>query len=718
MNIVKLSRRDFVKISSVATAGLVLGYSANGQRPTANAFDLGTFVQIGTDGIVTVWVTKSEMGQGVRTSLPILVAEELDADLKSVRIRQAHFDRKFGRQGTGGSSSMRTMWKPLRTAGATARAMLVTAAATKLGVDAAQLTVANGVITHGKDKLAFADVAEAASKLEVPKDVKLKDPAAFKLIGKKAIRFDDRNVVTGKAQYGIDVRVPGMLYAAVARSPVFGGKVASFDATKAKATRGVKDVVKIDAVETDLPWNGVAVVADSTWVALQGRNALAITWDEGAHANETTAQLHKRMEGGLASAKTIHNAGDVDAALGSAAKKIEATYEVPYLAHAAMEPMNATVHVKADSAEIWAPTQFPDWAASATASLLKLKPEQIKVNVTLLGGAFGRRANPDPILEAAQISKAVGAPVHVQWTREDDMQHDFYRPASMHRISAGLDANGDVIAWHHRIAAPAISAYYEPASKTPHDSEIEAAEVAHAFPNFRIDFALADSGVPRGWWRSVEHSINGFVFNSMLDELAHAAGRDVIDLHLSLLPKGRRVEKEGNAKDYPLEIDRMRKVIEFVREKSGWGSPLPQHVARGFGAHYSFLSHAAQVAEVSVGKDGTVHVHRIVCAIDCGIPVNPDGIRAQIEGGILYGLTAALGGEITIDKGRVQQSNFHDYPLIRISEVPKIEVHIVPSTALPTGSGEPGLPPTAGAVANAIFAATGKRLRRLPFGDT
>ncbi len=721
MAIFKISRRDFVKISSAASAGLVLGVTAAAapkSKASKATHDLGTFVQVDPDGIVTIWVPKSDMGQGVRTALPMMVAEELDADWRNVRIRQAHFDKKFGRMGTGGSSSIRTMWTPMRQAGATARAMLVSAAAAKLAVDPAGLSVSNGVVIHltSGRQLSFGELAADAATLSVPAEVKLKDPAAFRIVGRKTDRLDNRDIATGKATYGIDVNVPGMLYAVVVRAPAFGGKVASFDATKAKAIAGVKHVVKIDAIGTDLPWNGIGVVATSTWAAMKGRDALQVKWDAGDAASESSESLHAAMAAAIESAKAIRAVGNVDEALASAARKVEATYELPFLAHATMEPMNATASVTAEGAEVWAPTQFADWIHGSVAGALKLKPEQVKVNVTMLGGGFGRRANPDFALEAALLSKAAGAPVKVIWTREDDMRHDYYRPASYHQVSGALDADGKILAWRHRIAAPPIGTYYNPKTDKPHESETGGIDdLPFAIPNIRVDFATVASVVPRGWWRSVEHSINAFVINSFVDELAHAAGKDPIELHLALLPAGLKIEGEGAAKDYPFESDRMRRVIELVRDKSGWGKPLAAGRGRGFAEQWSFLSYAAHVAEVSTNADGSIKLERVVACIDCGTPVNPDGIVAQIEGGIIYGLTAAMGGAITIDKGAVKQGNFDDYPLLRIGAVPKIEVHIVPSTAAPTGTGEPGLPPAAPAVANAIFAATGKRLRKLPF---
>ena len=716
----KVSRRDFVRITSIASAGLVLGVALEAKttprkKSPAKPHDLGTFVQVDDDGIVTVWVSKSEMGQGVRTTLPMIVAEEMDADWKNVRVRQAHFDKKFGRMGTGGSGSTRSMYQPLRQAGATARAMLLTAAATRLALPVESLTVSDGVIAHAASgkKLTFGEVALDAGNLDVPKDVKVKDAKTFKIVGKKIDRIDNADIVTGKAAYGIDVRVPGMLYAVVKRSPVFGGKVISVDDTKAKAVPGVRKIVKIDAMGTQLPWSGVGVIATSTWAAMQGRDALDVKFASGTEkSDELRQQLQAAVRGPM---KRLIDIGNVDSATISAAQRVDATYELPYLAHATMEPLNATASVTPDGVEIWAPTQFPNWANSAVAKALGLAPEKVNVNVTLLGGGFGRKANPDFVLEAVLLSKEAGAPVHLQWTREDDMQHDFYRPASHHRVVGALDPDGHLIAWAHRFAAPSIETYMDPKTEKPHESEWGGFdELPFAVPNLRVEFMPVASVVPRGWWRSVEYSINGFVFNSFLDEVAHAAGKDPIEYQLALLPAGRTIE--GPDKDYPFVVDRLRRVIEIARDKSGWGkTQLGEGRGRGFAAQRSFLSYAAQVAEVTIGSDNTIKVDRIVAVIDCGTPVNPDGIAAQVEGGIAYGLTAALHGEITTAGGAVQQSNFHDYPLLRMHEMPKVEVYIVPSTAPPTGTGEPSLPPTAPAVANAIFAATGKRLRKLPF---
>jgi isoquinoline 1-oxidoreductase beta subunit len=544
----------------------------------------------------------------------------------------------------------------------------------------------------------------------VPKDVKLKEPSKFTIIGKKANRLDNPDLLRGHSQYGIDVRVPGMLYAVVLRSPVFGGKVASVDDSKAKQVKGVKHVVRLDPQGTDMPWAGVGVIADSTWAAMKGRDALVVTWDEGAAKSESTESQSAEMRDLVTKeGKRVRNEGDVDAALAAAAKKLDATYEVPYLAHATMEPMNATASWTADGLELWLPTQFADWNSVAAVKSVGMKFTQVKTHVTLLGGGFGRRAFPDSAVEATLLSKAAGAPVHVQWTREDDMSHDFYRPASVHRIAAGLDANGKLTAYHHRMSSAGINAYM---GGEPHESETGGIDdLPHDIPNLRLEYAAAKSSVPRGWWRSVENSGNAFVVESFFDELAHAAGRDPIEFHLAMLSPGKVIEeKDANMKPFAFKSDRMRRVIETVRDKSGW-----RKKNQGFAAWWSFVSYTAQVAEVSVDKDGTPRVHRIVAAIDCGQPVNPDGIAQQVEGAIVYGLSAALKEAITIKGGAVQESNFHDFQLLRIDEMPVVEVHIIPSTEPPSGTGEPGLPPTAPAVANAIFAATGKRLRTLPF---
>jgi len=539
--------------------------------------------------------------------------------------------------------------------------------------------------------------------------VPLKDASKFMLIGKSPRRVDNHDVVTGNATFGIDVRVPGMLYAAIARSPVFDGKVVSVDDAKAKQVAGVKQIVRIDAVSKDMPWNGVAVIATSTWAAIQGRNALDVKWE---NANESTASLRKAMSDAIDGSNLIRyrNEGDVDKVV--CAKKVEATYEVATLAHATLEPQNATANVTDGGAEIWAPTQFPNKVANAVATALKIKPEQVKVNITLIGGGFGRRICADYAVEAALLSKAVGAPIHVQWTREDDMTHDYYRPPTLNKFTGVLDADNKLVAYTHRLAGPAIRGWWRSYEASGLEDSINGglSDLMLMIPNMRFEYAPVKSSLPLGWLRSVEEGANVFVTQSFLDELAHAAGRDPIEFQLELY--GKRTVPSQDPNDTPYDSDRMRRVIELAREKSGWGKPLPAGRGRGFAAQY-YNSYTAEVAEVTV-KNGEVHVDRVTCAIDCGTAVNPDGVAAQVEGGIVFALSA-MNAEITLDNGRVQQTNFHEYPLVRMSEAPHVDVILVPSSAKPSGVGEPPVPPLMPAVANAIFAATGKRVRNLPF---
>jgi isoquinoline 1-oxidoreductase beta subunit len=715
----KVSRRDFLVIVPTAGAGLVLGVRL-AAAAGAGADEAGTagsaagtlapnaFLQVDATGEVTIWASKSEMGQGVRTALPMIVAEELDADWSRVRVEQAWADAKFGDQDTGGSGSVRTRYEPMRKAGAAARAMLVAAAAKSWKVPPETCRAEKGRVIHSPSGrgIPFGELAVRAAALPVPQDVALKDPKDFKIIGKTLPRTDTPSKVDGSAVYGIDVKVPGMLYAVVSRCPVFGGKMKSFDGTKAKASQGVKAVVPIS--------NGVAVVADSTWHALKGREALTVEWNEGPGAAESTESLGRLMAD-LAGkpGKAVRSDGDAAAALEKAAKRIEAVYELPFQAHATMEPQNATASFQKDRCEVWAPFQTPSWALEDIARATGLPQSAITLRITHLGGGFGRRINPDYAVEAVEISKAVGAPVKTTWTRTEDLQHDFYRPASRHSMAGGLDAAGRPVTWRHLIVSTAIQTYYEPNAKSPEDGETGGADdLPYAIPNVRVEYAAAKSVVPRGYWRSVENSFNAFAVECFLDELAAAASKDPCRLRLDLLSGGRKVRSAGG--HLVLETARLRACIELAAEKSGWGTPLPKGRARGIAAHFSYQSYCAQVAEVSVDGPGNVRVHRVVSAVDCGRAINPGIIAAQMEGGVVFGLTASLKSGITIDKGRVTQSNFDDYEMLRIDEMPKVETYIVPSSEPPTGVGEPGVPVVAPSIFNAIFAATGKRIRSLP----
>ncbi len=707
-SIVNTSRRDFLKTSAAGTTGLVIGFYLRGNSdaalaasPAAGPFAPNAWIRVATDDTVTLLIGQSEMGQGVVTSLSMLLAEELEADWKKIRTEFAPADPAYnnpliGMQATGGSTSVRGAWQPLRKAGAAARALLITAAAETWGVDRATCRAENGVVIHSPSarRLTYGGLVEKAAGLPVPKDVPLKDPKDFRLVGKRTLRLDTPEKVDGRARFGIDVRLPGMLHAVVARCPVFGGKVASFDAGKVKTVRGVHQVVPITS--------GIAVVANSTWAAMEGRRALQITWDEGPNAaldSDGISKLYAERAGqaGVVARKE----GDAAAGLSGAAKKLEAVYEVPFLAHATMEPMNCTAHVRGDACEVWVPTQFQTISRSLAAKITGLPLSSVQVHTTFLGGGFGRRWELDFVAEAVELSKAMGAPVQVIWSREDDMQHDFYRPATYNRLAAGLDAQGFPVAWTHRIVGPSIMSRVFPdfvKNGLDRSSVDGAADLPYALPNILVDYVLTQTPVPVGFWRSVGNSQNSFISECFFDELAVAGGKDPYELRRRLLNKS------------PRHLG----VLELAATKAGWGTPLPPGRHRGIAVVSSFGSYIAQVAEVSVAKGGAVRVHRVVCAVDCGSVVNPDTIEAQMESGIVFGLTAALKGAITIGNGRVQQSNFHDYEMLRIHEMPVVEVHIVPSKEAPGGIGEPGTPPIAPAVANAVFAATGKRIRRLP----
>ena len=705
-----VSRRDFLKTSAVAGGGLLIGfYLPAGNRLAAQQssgpFAPNAFIRIGTDDWVTVIVNHSEMGQGVYTALPMLVAEELDADWSKVRAESAPVDpaynhTAFGIQMTGGSTSTWSEYDRLRKAGATARAMLVAAAAATWSVDPSTLRTQNGFVIHDatKRRLSYGHLVDKASTMTAPQNVVLKDSKDFKLIGKATRRLDTPEKVNGKGMFGLDVSVPNMLIAVVARPPVFGGKVQSFNSDKAKAVTGVRHVVQID--------RGVAVVADGFWPAKLGREALEVVWDEGSLSGlESPAQRDQYAELAKASGAVAKKEGDAAGAIAQATTKLEAAYEVPYLAHAPMEPLNCVADVRDDSCEVWTGTQFQTMEQVVAARAAGLKPQQVRIHTMLLGGGFGRRAVVDChfVQEAVQVSKAVKAPVKVIWTREDDIRGGYYRPAAYHSLSAALGADGKPVAWQQRIVSQSFmtgTPFEAFAVKDGVDSTaVEGAnDMPYQIPNLRVEWKQAPGGVPTLWWRSVGHSHTAFAIESFLDELAHAAGKDPYEYRRSLLP----------------EKSRHRAALELAAQKAGWGTALPAGRSRGIAVHDSFGSYVAHVAEVSVSKAGEVKVHRVVCAIDCGPTVNPDTIRAQMEGAVVFGLTAALYGQITFDKGRVQQRNFHDYQMLRMNEMPVVEVHIVPSNEKMGGVGEPGVPPVAPAVCNAIFAATGKRIRRLP----
>ncbi len=705
--IVKLTRREFLKTGAVAGGGLILGFClplGGCRREMAETFAPNAFIRVGRDGAVTFMVNHSEMGQGVYTSLPMLIAEELECDWRKVTVEAAPVDPAYNHtamsiQMTGGSSSVRSEWERLSKAGATAREMLVAAAAMTWKVDPSSCRAENGKVVHKSGRsLSYGELVDTAAKMPVPKEVRLKNPDMYKIVGKPLHRLDSPAKVNGEAQFGLDVKLPGMLTALVARPPVFGGRVKNFNADKAKAVPGVREVVQVPS--------GVAVIADGFWAAKKGREALEIVWDDGEGARLSTAGMREEYAKLAATPGAVaRKEGYPEQALAKAARQISAEYEVPYLAHATMEPLNCSVDLKADSCDIWTGTQFQTIDRNAAAALAGLKPEQVRIHTTFLGGGFGRRANPhsDFVVLAVEVAKAFKKPVKVVWTREDDMKGGYYRPMWYDRLAAGLDGNGKLVAWRHNIVGQSIMAG-TPFEATMTKNGIDATSVEgaraipYAIPNLLVDLHSPKKPVPVQWWRSVGHSHNAFVVESFLDEVARAAGKDPFEFRRALLA------------DKP----RHRGVLELAAQKAGWGKPLPAGHGRGIAVHESFGSFIAQVAEVSVGPKGKVSVHRVVCAIDCGRIVNPDTIAAQMESGIVFGLSAALHGAITLKNGRVEQGNFDTYPVLRIDETPRIEVHIAPSMEKPGGVGEPGVPPIAPAVANAVFAVTGVRVRRLP----
>jgi isoquinoline 1-oxidoreductase beta subunit len=710
-------RRRFLQTSAAAASGLVIGFylpsplrgplaalaqAPPGPRPLPAP---NAFLHISPDDTITIRLAHSEMGQGIWTTLAMLVAEELECDWAKVRVEHApvapaYAHTVFGLQMTGGSTTTWSEFERYRQVGAMAREMLVKAAADRWGVPVSECRAARGNVIHGDRRLSYGALSEAAMQGTPPGAVQLKPASAWTIVGKPTKRLDAPEKVTGRARFGIDVQFPGLMTAVVERAPVFGGKLKRFSGDRAMKVPGVKAVVQVPS--------GVAVVGEHFWAAQQGREALEIEWDEGTGARLDTATLREEFR--AMSQKTGARAastGDVVAATGSAASRFEAEYEGPYLAHATMEPLNCTVRLAPDKCEIWTGTQFQGADQLAAAQAAGLKPEQVEIHTSFLGGGFGRRANPvsDFIVEAVHVAKASEQPVKVVWTREDDIRGGYYRPMWHHRVRAGLDSQGRPTAWHHTIVCQSIIEGTPFAAALIKDgidgTSVEGASDSpylKSIANHLVELHSPRLPVTTLWWRSVGHTHTGFVMESAIDELAHVARQDPVEYRRKLLA--------GHARHLG--------VLDLAAEKAGWGTPLPAGRARGVAVHESFGSFVAEVAEVSV-ESGRIRVHRVVSAIDCGVCVNPEGVRAQIESAIVYGLSAALGSEITLKNGRVQQSNFHDYDVLRFDAMPRVEVHIAPSTERPGGAGEPGTPPVAPAVANAVFALTGKRLRRLPF---
>ncbi len=714
-----LSRRDFLKAGAALGAGLTLAFylpPARARRlavatPAGEAFAPNAFIRIAPDGTVTVLVKHLEMGQGVYTGLPALVAEELEVAWEKIRVEAAPADHTLYNnllwgpvQGTGGSTAMANSFDQLRRAGATARTMLVEAAAEVWKVRPGELRAENGRVIDPKGgrSLAYGELSALAATREPPMEVALKSPKDFKVIGKTFKRTDTRAKSDGSAQFALDMHLPGMLTAVVARPPAFGGKARRFDAKAAEAVPGVKAVFEIES--------GIAVVATDTWSALKGREALAVDWAPGPGADLSSEAILKSYRALAGKPGTVAaRKGDAQAGLRKASRRLKAEFEVPYLAHAPLEPLNCIVQVRPDGCEIWAGDQSQTMDQRNAAAVLGIKPEQVEIHTTFAGGSFGRRANgqSDYIVEGVRIARRFSVPVKLMWTQEDSVRGGYYRPCYLHRLEAGLDARGRPIAWRHRIVGQSIVA------GTPFEAGMvragvdatsveAAANLPYAIPSLLVDLHSPKLPVPVLWWRSVGSTHTAFVTEVFLDELAHATKADPYEFRRRLLS------------GHPRHLA----VLDLAAKQAGWGRKLPRGWGRGIAVHESFNSYVAEVAEVRVNPDGSYKVERVVCAVDCGLAVTPDVVRAQMEGGIGFGLSAALFGAITLRDGGPEQSNFHDYRCLRISEMPRIEVHIVPSEAAPTGVGEPGVPPIAPAVANALFAATGRRIRRLPIGET
>lgn len=712
----KATRREFLRTGSLGGALLVIGFRLEApEAAAAGPFSPNAWISIDGDGGVRLTVAKTEMGQGVRTALPMILAEELEADWSRVEVVQASPGPDFPDMGTGGSDSVWSGWRPLRKAGAAAREVLIAAAAGTWGVPPGSCRAEAGAIVHVPSgrRAGYGALAAAAARLPVPADPPLKDPKDYRIVGHRTLRVDAPRIATGTAVYTADVRLPGLLQATIVRPPTLEGSLRSFDDRRVRSIPGIKGVYPVSS--------GVAIVAESTWAALRAREDLVVSWEPGPHADfDSEACFHRLEEASSRTAPATRREGDAAARLASASRRLEAVYRYGFQTHAAVDTMGFVAQVENGRCRLWGGTQNAQRVQRDVGTLLGLAPEKVEVAVTRIGGGFGRRLPADYAVEAAEVSRAAGAPVHVQWTREDDTRHGHFHPGSVHRMAGAIDGDGAPVAWLHRKAGSYLTLY------PPSESDLTDLDwlqndnwgqydIPYAIPNILCEYAVVPSPLRSGPWRSVYSPPNTFARESFLDELAHAGGRDPLGLRLALLERPRIL----NVGRLSIDRARYRHVLALAAEKAGWSrppAPRPgRRVGRGIAGNvYSGSTHVAYVAEVSVGAEGDVQVHRMVAVVDCGLVVNPLGVEAQVEGGIAFGLSAALGGEITVREGRVVQSGYADYPLLRLDQMPEVEIHLVPSDAHPSGMGEPPVPPAAPAVTNAIFAATGRRVRRLP----
>ena len=729
-----LSRRSFVKVFGLASGGILLGCTASGNKKAfipivtdENSFTPNLFINIQKDGNITLIASRSEMGQGIRTSLASAIADEMEADWKYISVSQATGDEKYGNQNTDGSRSVRTMLEPMRKMGATAKKMLITAAANKWQVSENDCIAVNHHVinTNSEEKIFFGDLVEAAAGLEIPdaKNIALKETKDFNYIGKTLKSVDLKDFTHGTAIYGIDKRIPNMKFAAIARCPVTFGSVKSFDSTTSKSIAGVEKIFSMDRMVPPTGkffgmLGGVAVIANNTWAAFQGKENLEIEWDLGANRDYTTQSYNQKISDRLESnGKLVPGSrGNVATAFDDSYQMIEATYHIPHLVHAPMEVPNATAWFQGDSCEVWAPVQDPQTVRSEIAHFFNLEIEKVTVHVTFLGGGFGRKSKSDFVVEAVAVSKEINAPVQVVWTREDDIRHSFYHSTCTQHIKGSLDKNGQVTGWLHRVAFPSIVSSFKPLSDYASGFELGQGFINNPYqiPNFRFENAKAEAQIRIGWMRSVIHIHSGFGINSFVDELAAKAGKDPLAFHLDLLGKD-QVEKGKS--DFPFESRRLKNVLTTVTQKANWGKKLPEGHGLGFAVHYSFYSYVATVVEVSTNDD-KIKVENIWTAIDCGLVLNKDNVINQLEGAAIFGMSLTMFGKITTEEGAIVQSNYHDYPMTRMKDTPNIDITVIDNMeTAPTGVGEPGVPLIAPAICNAIFKATGKRIRSLPLAD-